>query len=195
MAGSGFWLVRPSSSVMRSSWYSASAWIASDPGSNSAVGVRRRSEPSTISPKRSKLKYSRITSDCGKVTRMPSDASKSSTLATGKARFAALGSGLPLLWIATPAVDEICVMPKNSETSPSTRTTSPMLTSTAGAELPSNTKMPSEVSGFASASASSSCTKKPLRSPLAPTVSWKSPTTTPSMATTVPTSGLAAPSP
>ena len=73
MAGSGFWLVRPSSSVMRSSRNSCAASIAVlDPGSNWAVGVRRRSEVRTISPKRSKLKYSEMTRAWGKVTSMPS---------------------------------------------------------------------------------------------------------------------------
>ena len=83
----------------------------------------------------------------------------------------------------TPLNDVISVRPLNSDTSPSTRTRSPIATLTAG-ELPSKTKMPSDVSGSASASASSSWTKKPFRSPLTPaTPSWKSPTTMPSMIT------------
>ena len=82
------------------------------------------------------------------------------------------------------------VSSKNSWTRARTRTTSPGATS--GPKLLSKTKMPSEVSGSPSASASSSWTKNPLNSSLA----WKSPTTTPStMMPETPSSGLTGPEP
>ncbi len=83
----------------------------------------------------------------------------------------------------------ISVRFRNSATVPRTRTTSPGLTSTP--KPSSKTKMPSEVAGFASASASSSWTKKPRDC----VVAWRSPTTTASIVTSDPIIWLARPLP
>ena len=85
----------------------------------------------------------------------------------------------------------ISVIPLNSVTEPRTRTPSPTWTS----RLPGTyTKTPSEVA--ASPSPTGACTWKPFRLPLSTAaLFWKSPTTTPSIATSVPASGLAAPLP
>src|SRR5919106_4525940 len=100
---------------------------------------------------------------------------------------------LPLEHVSIPVTLPIRVMlfgagPGGpSLTVPRTRTRSPDIEGPAAA-----TKMPSEVAGFASRSASSSCTKNPLRPP-APS---KLPTTTPSITRWLPAgSGVTAPSP
>jgi len=69
-----------------------------------------RVEVNTISPKRSKLKYSEITKACGKVTSMLSYFSKSLTASTGRIT----GVGvivLPVEQIKTWVTGEISVIP------------------------------------------------------------------------------------
>ena len=84
----------------------------------------------------------------------------------------------------------ISVMLKNSETVPVTRTRCP--SATAVGQVLQKTKMPSEVAGLASASASSSWRKKPCELVRRPG-SW--PMTTPSTVTVAPGIGVAAPLP
>ncbi len=120
-----------------------------------------------------------------------------------------MGNELPELRTETlGTVDAVsCVMLKNSLDAPVTRTLSPTLTGTG--QLVQKTKMPSDVAGSASTSASSSWIKKPRSCPepwvwYAPTtmastvnvpaaelssfvwISWMSVTTTPSSLTIVP---------
>ena len=75
IAGSGFSMLRPSSSVIVSRAFAAARSIAAWPGSTTAVGVMWRSLPRVTVPKRPYSKNSRIDSDCGRVTRMPSSGS------------------------------------------------------------------------------------------------------------------------
>ena len=115
---------------------------------------------STISLKRPKLKYSLITSSWGNVVSMPSYDSMSSAAATGKFRsvgVTATGSTAHSAIVAPVSSVRLDKPPlvSNSETVAEILTTSPTATPAGMAE---NTKMPSDVAGSASASASSSCT-------------------------------------
>ena len=83
----------------------------------------------------------------------------------------------------------ISVMPKNSDTTPVTWTRWPSTTGVG--HPPQNTKMPSEVCGSASTSASSSWRKKPASCVAA----WNRPITTPSTTAVLPGIGVALPLP
>ncbi len=106
------------------------------------------------------------------MTSIPSWASKvAATLvgpAAGRATGTGVGRGLPVevTVIEPPApVTSIWLMAKNSSGSPVTVTTSPTW-GAVGQPPRQNTKMPSEVAGSVSASASSSWTKKASRTSL-----------------------------
>ena len=76
IAGSGFWVPRPSSSVMLFSRFAAARAFAAAPGSTTAVGVSRRPFVRVIVPKRPYSNVSPIARFCGSVTYMPSSASR-----------------------------------------------------------------------------------------------------------------------
>jgi hypothetical protein len=126
---------------------------------------------------------------CGSVTRIPSSDSGAVAEAKGSVTGVAVGKGA-----GPPTVTESgaasSVRPLNSTTRPVTVTNEPTVMD--GAKpAESKTKMPSDVVGSVSASASSSCTKNPRR----PLVPGNAPTTTPCTVTSWPTSGLLAPGP
>ncbi len=125
----------------------------------------REPSVSTSWPKRDSWKYSLITSLSGNVTIMPSTDSKVSTSVVeaeaGSTTGEALGRVLPLLsMVVDPAMTLSWLIPKKSPGVPIRVTRSPG--ASAESHTPrQNTKMPSDVAGSASASASSSWTKNP----------------------------------
>ena len=103
-----------------------------------------------------------------------------------------VGLGIPYLFSTiffAAALAVISVILENSETVPVARTRCPSATGVV--QLPQKMNIPSDVAGSASASASSSCKKKPC-SLVAP---WKLAVTTPSTETVAPGIGVAAPLP
>ena len=165
-------------------WSSRASVPGSLPGPSTA---------SCTSPKRPSVKVSVTVSVPATFTRMPSSASSVSSVATGSVSVAAVGSApaAPTTCTLVTLVSSVSCVPVlvNSTTEPVTRTTSPTFTDVV--LPPWKMNRPSEVAALPSASASSSCRKKPA-SPLLP---WKSPTTTASTVTVWPASGDRAPLP